>query len=88
MSGVIDKTKEAVSNAAEAVKDKYHGLTGQKEEHKAEAKEQAGAAWEQAKDKMGATKDKACDKSCNKTEEAKDFTAQKLHQAGRNVQAH
>ncbi|CAJ0569479.1 unnamed protein product, partial [Mesorhabditis spiculigera] len=77
MSGIIDKTKEAVSNAAEAVKDKYHDLTGEKEYHKEEAKEKAQDAWDQ-------TKARACDKK----EEAKDFAAEKLHRGARKIDEH
>ncbi|CAJ0924580.1 unnamed protein product, partial [Mesorhabditis belari] len=77
MPGIIDKTKEAVSNAADAVKDKYHDLTDSKEEHEERARESAQDAWDQTKDKA----------HCKK-EQAKDWASEKLHKAGRKIDEH
>ncbi|CAJ0953349.1 unnamed protein product, partial [Mesorhabditis belari] len=75
MSGIMDKTKDAVSNAAEAVKDKFQELTGTTPADRAE--DNAKAAWEQ-------TKDEARDKK----EQAQDWASEKLHRAGRKVDEH
>ncbi|CAJ0924593.1 unnamed protein product, partial [Mesorhabditis belari] len=75
MPGVIDKTKEAVSNAAEAVKDKFNDMTGNT--HEERARDNAQSAWDQTKDKAQ-----------NKTEQAKDWASDKMHQAGRKIDEH
>ncbi|CAJ0580188.1 unnamed protein product, partial [Mesorhabditis spiculigera] len=75
MSGIYEKTKDAVSNAAEAVKDKFQDMTGTT--HEDRAKDNARSAWEE-------TKDKAHDKK----EDAKDWASDKMHQAGRKVDEH
>ncbi|CAJ0580294.1 unnamed protein product, partial [Mesorhabditis spiculigera] len=75
MSGIYEKTKDAVCNAAEAVKDKVQELTGTTPADRAE--DNARDAWEE-------TKDKAHDKK----EDAKDWASEKLHKAGRKVDEH
>ncbi|CAJ0569668.1 unnamed protein product, partial [Mesorhabditis spiculigera] len=72
MPGIIEKTKDAVSNAAEAVKDKMADLTGMS--HEDRAKDSARSAWEE-------TKDKAYDKK----EDLKDWAHDKAREADRKM---
>ncbi|CAJ0580569.1 unnamed protein product, partial [Mesorhabditis spiculigera] len=75
MPGIIDKTKDAVSNAAEAVKDKFQEVTGTTPADRAE--DNAKSAWNETKDRC-----------CDKKEEAKDWASEKLHKAGRKIDEH
>ncbi|CAJ0580245.1 unnamed protein product, partial [Mesorhabditis spiculigera] len=78
MSGVIEKTKEAVSNATEAVKDKLQGLTGEKELHKEAARENASDAFDLAKG------NKTCgarETTYRSPEQAPRYTFENIHEA-------
>ncbi|CAJ0930313.1 unnamed protein product, partial [Mesorhabditis belari] len=57
MSGIYDKAKDAVSNAAEAVKDKFKDMTGQS--HEDRARDSAQSAWDETKEKAGEAKENA-----------------------------
>ncbi|CAJ0930209.1 unnamed protein product, partial [Mesorhabditis belari] len=60
MSGIYDKAKDAVTNAAEAVKDKFKDMTGQS--HEDRARDSAKSAWDETKEKAGEAKENAKEK--------------------------